>query len=111
MNVSDARRDSQSIRAEHRHNVQVLSTILYNRHSPGERFGQRRMDDDLRWGLTGAGERDNRGRSRAFLRGLSHGRESIEGGYCSDQANECMPALSAFALERRSTRTSRTASS
>ena len=27
MNVSDARRDSQSIRAEHRHNVQVLSTI------------------------------------------------------------------------------------
>ena len=64
MNVSDARRDSQSIWAEHRHNVQVLSTILYNHHSSGgERFGQRRIDDDLRWGLAGAAERDNRGRA------------------------------------------------
>ena len=53
MKVSDARRDSQSIGAEHRHKVQVLSTILDNHHSTGgERFGQRRIDDDLRWGLS-----------------------------------------------------------
>ena len=39
MNVSDAWRDGQSIWAEHRHDVQVLSTILDNHHSPGgERF-------------------------------------------------------------------------
>ena len=35
MNVSDARRDSQSIGAEHRRKVQVLRTILDNRHAPG----------------------------------------------------------------------------
>ena len=34
MNVSDSRRDSQSICAEHRHEVQVLSTVLDNRHPP-----------------------------------------------------------------------------
>ena len=40
MKVSNARRDSQSIWTEHRHNVQVLTTILDNHHSPGgERFG------------------------------------------------------------------------
>src|SRR4029077_21134543 len=37
MNVSDARRDSQSIWAEPRHNVQVLSTILYNHQLLGRR--------------------------------------------------------------------------
>jgi hypothetical protein len=35
MKVSDARRDGQSIWAEHRRKVQVLNTILDNRHSPG----------------------------------------------------------------------------
>jgi hypothetical protein len=62
MKVSDARRDSQRIGAEHRHKVQVLRTIVDNRHPPrGERFGQRRIGDDLRWGsslvsgITGVG--------------------------------------------------------
>src|SRR6266576_5182271 len=67
MKMSDARRDSQSIWAEHGHKVQVLSTILDNRHSPGgERFGQRRIDDDLCWRLFTA-ERDNRSKS-TFVR-------------------------------------------
>jgi hypothetical protein len=58
MNVSGTRRDSQSIGAEHRHNVQVLTAILDNHRSPkGKRFGQRSIDNDLRWEL--AGERDN----------------------------------------------------
>lgn len=62
MNVSDAWRDGQSIWAEHRQDVQVLSTISDNHHSPGgERFGLRRIDNDLSWGLTAAGERDKRG--------------------------------------------------
>ena len=75
MKVSDARRDRQSIGAEHRRNVQVLSTILDNRNSAGgQRAGQWRIDDDFRWGLT-AGERDNRGGAtsvRCVLSGRVH---------------------------------------
>jgi hypothetical protein len=60
MNMSDTRRDRYSTWTEYRRNVQVLSAILDNRHSPGgERFGQRGIDDDFGWGLLAAGERDN----------------------------------------------------
>ena len=37
MNVSHARRDRQSIRAEHRREMQVLRTVLDNRNAPGSK--------------------------------------------------------------------------
>ena len=66
MNVSDSWRDSQSIWAEHRRDIQVLSAILDNRHASGKGFGQRRIDDDLCCRLF-AGERDNLGEPTSVL--------------------------------------------
>jgi hypothetical protein len=78
MNVSYARRDSQSIGAEHRRNVQVLSTILNDHRSPGgERFGQRRIDDDLRWRLTGD-QWDYRGGSTLAPCALCHSGRCVQ---------------------------------
>jgi hypothetical protein len=55
--VTDARRDYHSIRAEHRRDVQVLRAILdYHHTAGGERFAQRRIDDDLCRGLRGDAE-------------------------------------------------------
>src|SRR5262249_30738382 len=61
-------RDSQSIWPEHRHTVPVMSTILNNRHpTRGERFGERRKGDNLRWRLFD-GERDEgSGSAAAFF--------------------------------------------
>src|SRR5208337_818468 len=83
MNVSDARRDSQGVWAEHRRNVQVLSTILDNHHAPrGERFGQRRIDEDIRGWLRGAGERDHPGESTSVRRVLCHSSHGIQHDGC-----------------------------
>lgn len=77
MNVSHPRRDSQSIWPKHRNKVQVLRTILNNRHSPrGEWFSKWRKRDDLRWWLF-AGERDNRSWSAAVFCALCESRHCV----------------------------------
>jgi hypothetical protein len=72
MKVPDTRRNSQSIGAEHRLEMNVLGTILNNNHTTGgKRIGQRRIGDDLRWGFWGR-ERNNLGKPAVIRYALCH---------------------------------------
>ncbi len=87
MDVPDARRHSEGVRTEHRHDVQVLGAILDDDPSVDERIRKRRIDDNPRRGLTGercygSGSTDVPGRLRRRGR-------SAQNGCCSDQPNEC----------------------
>src|SRR5882757_5539206 len=73
MDVSDTRRHIESIRAKHRHNSQILSPILDKDPSMGQRFGQRRIDDDLCRGLL-LSERHNGGWPEYLSCALSYNR-------------------------------------
>jgi hypothetical protein len=49
VDVSDAGRHGKRGSTKHRHDVQIFSAILNHHPAPRKRFGQRRIDDDLRW--------------------------------------------------------------
>jgi hypothetical protein len=73
MNVPHARRSRQSTGAEHRLKMNVLGAILNDDHSTGsERFGQRRIGNDLRRGFRGR-ERDNLGEPAVIRYALCRG--------------------------------------
>ena len=48
MDVPDPGRNRERGRPEHRHEVQILRAILNHHPAMRQRFGQRRIDDDLR---------------------------------------------------------------
>ena len=48
MDVSDPGRYGQRGRPEHRHDVQIFRAILNHHPAKRQRFGKRRIDDDLR---------------------------------------------------------------
>jgi hypothetical protein len=78
MDVPDARRYIEGVRAEHRHDVQVLGAILDDDQSVGERIRKRRIDDNPRRGLTS--ERHNGSASTDVPGGLRHRGRCVQNG-------------------------------
>jgi hypothetical protein len=54
VDVSNPRRHGERLRSKHRHDVQVLGTILNEQHAARQRLCDGRIDDDLRrWFVCG----------------------------------------------------------
>jgi hypothetical protein len=86
MDVSDAGRHIEGIRAEHRHDPQILGAMLDDSQSVGERIRKRRIENNPRRGLNG--ERYNGGGTADVFGGLCYRRECAQSDCCSSNDNK-----------------------